>query len=77
MAEIARRDTKEKMSVSLDSLVETIVGLQTTIQNDMFNKSKAFQQNNITEVNTWDEFIETLDGKAGFIKCSLRWHYRN
>ncbi len=69
VAEIARRDTREKMSVSLDSLVETIVELQTTIQNDMFNKAKAFQQDNITEVNTWDEFVNILDTKAGFISA--------
>jgi prolyl-tRNA synthetase len=69
VAEIARRDTKEKMSVSLDLIVETIVELQTTIQNDMFNKSKAHQQDNITRVDTWDEFVATLDGKAGFISA--------
>jgi prolyl-tRNA synthetase len=68
-AEIARRDTKEKMSVSLDKLVETVIGLQDTIQQNMYNKAKIYLDEHITPANTWDEFVKLLDEKGGFISA--------
>ena len=35
----------------------------------MFNKAKAFQQEHITPANTWDEFVNILDTKAGFVSA--------
>ncbi len=69
VAEIARRDTKEKMTVSMDDLVQTVVDLQTTIQQDMYNKAKNYRETHITKVDTWEEFVATLDGKAGFVSA--------
>jgi prolyl-tRNA synthetase len=69
IAEIARRDTKEKMTVNMDALVQTVVDLQTTIQNDMFTKAKNYREEHITKVDTWEEFVATLDGKAGFVSA--------
>ena len=67
--EVARRDTKEKMNVQLDGLDQYIDDLLKEIQHNIYNKAKAFQQDHITEVNTWAEFIATLDGKAGFVSA--------
>ncbi len=67
--EVARRDTKEKMNVQLDGLDQYIDDLLKEIQQNIYNKAKAFQQDHITEVNTWAEFIATLDGKAGFVSA--------
>ena len=36
---------------------------------DMFRKAKTFQQDHITQANTWEEFVELLDGKTGFISA--------
>jgi prolyl-tRNA synthetase len=69
VAEIARRDTKEKMTVNMDELVQTVIDLQTTIQNDMFNKAKEYREAHITKVDTWEDFVATLDGKAGFVSA--------
>jgi prolyl-tRNA synthetase len=69
VAEVARRDTKEKMSISLDTLVDDIIALQTTIQESIYNKAKTFREENITKVNTWEEFVHTLDTKAGFVSA--------
>jgi prolyl-tRNA synthetase len=33
----------------------------------MFNKAKAYRDSHITNVDTWDEFVETLDKKGGFV----------
>ncbi len=35
----------------------------------MFNKAKTFRDASITEANNWDEFVELLDEKGGFISA--------
>ena len=65
--EVARRDTKEKASYSLNGLTESIVSLLDTIQQSMFDKAKLFLSQHITEANSWEEFTSLLDEKTGFI----------
>jgi prolyl-tRNA synthetase len=69
LVEIARRDTKEKTSISLDGLDTAIIEMLEAIQNNMFAKAKSHQQANITKVNTWEEFVNTLETKGGFISA--------
>ncbi|UYQ91113.1 proline--tRNA ligase [Chitinophaga horti] len=69
VAEVARRDTKEKASLSLDGLAGTIVTMLDEIQQGMFDKAKAFQQANITPANSFEEFEKLLDEKGGFISA--------
>jgi prolyl-tRNA synthetase len=69
LVEIARRDTKEKNSISLDGLHDTVINLLEAIQISIYNKAKAYQQDNITKVDTWEEFEKTLDTKGGFISA--------
>lgn len=67
VAEIARRDTKEKQSVSLDGIAKHIQQLLEDIQQSIYDKAKAYQQAHITNADTWDEFVKLLDEKGGFI----------
>jgi prolyl-tRNA synthetase len=69
VAEIARRDTKEKTSVSLDGLSNHIQNLLQTIQQNMFDKAKTFRDEHITNANTWDEFLQILENKTGFVNA--------
>ncbi len=69
VVEVARRDTREKTSVSLDGIATYIRQLLEDIQQQMFNKAKAFQQENIREANSWQEFEQLLDEKAGFVSA--------
>ncbi len=69
VVELARRDTKEKSSVSFDGLADYIQQLLEDIQQQIFNKALAFRNENIREVNSWDEFVEILDTKAGFVSA--------
>ncbi len=69
VAEVARRDTKEKQSVSLDNLAEQIKLLLEEIQTSMFNKAKSYRDSHITEVNDWAEFEKLLDEKGGFLSA--------
>lgn len=69
VVEVARRDTREKTSVSLDGIATYIRQLLEDIQQQMFNKAKAFQQENIRQANSWAEFEQLLDEKAGFVSA--------
>ena len=67
VVEVARRDTKEKTSVSLDGIENYIKDLLEDIQTSIFNKAKAFRDAHISQADTWDEFEQILDTKAGFV----------
>jgi len=69
VAEVARRDTKEKASVSLDGLSAHVLQLLTDIQSNMYQKALQFRTENTTKVDTWDDFVKTLDEKAGFVSA--------
>lgn len=64
--EIARRDTMEKMSVSLDGLDIYIENLLNDIQGSIYEKALKFRSENTYEVNTWDDFLEKIE-KGGFL----------
>ncbi|NBX27863.1 MAG: proline--tRNA ligase, partial [Chitinophagia bacterium] len=65
--EVARRDTKEKQVWSMDQLDTQVVDLLSTIQQNLFDRAKLFRDSMTTEVNTWDEFVDVLDNKTGFV----------
>jgi len=67
VAEVARRDTKEKTSVSLDQIVPYIKDLLEQIQHDMFEKAKAYRDSMITSVDDFDTFQDVIENKGGFI----------
>jgi prolyl-tRNA synthetase len=69
VAEVARRDTKAKESVSLDGLANTVHVLLNAIQNSIFQKAKDFRDSRITKADSWEEFMEILDGKGGFVSA--------
>ena len=65
--EVARRDTKEKKTISLDGLPEYVKTLLVDIQQSMYNKAKAYRDSHITKADTMEEFERLLDEKGGFI----------
>jgi prolyl-tRNA synthetase len=69
VVEVARRDTKEKKSYSLDGIAEVIKNLLEEIQQAMFDKALAYREQHITKVDDWNEFEKLLDGKGGFLSA--------
>lgn len=65
--EVARRDTKEKNSVSLDGIATVVFELLEEIQQHIYNRALAFRNDRITNADSWDEFVQLLDEKGGFI----------
>ena len=67
--EIARRDTKEKQTITREGLVVYIEELLADMQQNIYNKALRFREENTREVNSYDEFKSILDDKAGFISA--------
>jgi len=67
--EIARRDTKEKQTISREGIVDHIENLLIDIQQNIYNKALKFREENTREANSYQEFKELLDTKAGFISA--------
>ena len=65
--ELARRDTKEKTAISLDGLTEIVAALLLEIQANLLQRATKYRDDHITSVDTWDEFINVLDNKTGFV----------
>ncbi len=67
VVELARRDTKEKKSVAMDGLADYVKNLLEEIQQYIYDKALAFCIDNTRKANSWDEFVQLLDEKGGFI----------
>lgn len=68
--EMARRDTGEKQSFDLSgNIVEEVQGILADIQENIYKKAIDYRASHTTEVNTYEEFKEVLDGKGGFVSA--------
>lgn len=67
--ELARRDTKTKETVNQEGLAEHIEKLLEEIQQSIFQTALKFRNDNITEVNDYEEFKRLLDEKPGFLSA--------
>jgi prolyl-tRNA synthetase len=67
--EIARRDnlTKESFLWEEMPIAEKIGGLLEEIQQGIYQEAFGFRKENTTEVNSWEEFKQVLEEKAGFL----------
>lgn len=69
-AEIARRDTGEKTSVSLDGIADYIQQLLEDIQNNLFQRAKTFRDEKTTRVDSFDDFKALIESDMpGFISA--------
>ena len=67
--ELARRDTLTKEIVSQNAISKTIISLLSTIQDDLFSKSKLFLNDNTSSADSIQEMIDILDNKGGFVEA--------
>ncbi len=66
---LVRRDTREKLFVSLDELEVTVEKVLEDISKSMFEKALERREAMTYDVQTLDEMKETADNKSGFIKA--------
>src|SRR5690554_3505108 len=67
--ELARRDTLEKTNVSFDGIADLVEELMDTIQTDMFEKAKSYRDANLYEVDSWDQFVDAIENRGGFVSA--------
>ena len=65
--EIARRDNLTKEIKPLENLEDYIEELLATIQNDIYAKAFNFRKENITKVDSYEDFKKVLEEKGGFL----------
>lgn len=68
-AVLVRRDTHEKITVSLDEIAAKVGELLETIHHDMFERAKAHRDSHTYVATTLDEMKENAENKPGFIKA--------
>ena len=67
VAEIARRDRKDKQSVAVEGIVDHVSHLLDDIQKSLFNRAKEFQTAMTTRVDSMDEFEQVVEEKGGYL----------
>jgi prolyl-tRNA synthetase len=65
--EIARRDTLEKEVLSMTDIEKKVENLLAQIQQNLFQKSLAFREQNTYLVDEWSDFVKLVDGRGGFL----------
>ena len=65
--EVARRDTKEKQIMKIDSVSTDVPKLLDDIQQNIYNRALKFKNESTVNVDSYDEFKKVLDEKGGFI----------
>ena len=66
---LARRDTSEKIFVSMDELEEKVTALLDEIHENMLAKAEKNLKEKTYEAHNLDEFVETINTKPGFVKA--------
>lgn len=67
--EVARRDTKEKKVMQMDSVVSEIAKLLEDIQQNIYQRALKFRNEKITKVDSYEELKKVLDEKGGFVSA--------
>lgn len=68
-AVLVRRDTREKLVVSIDEIAEKTAELLETIQKEMLDRARAHLESHTYDAVTYDEFKETVNTKPGFVRA--------
>src|SRR5207248_3009358 len=64
---VARRDTREKQSLSMDGLPQRLVQLLDEVQTSLYKRARQFRDEHIQTADTYDEFKQILEGRPGFV----------
>ena len=68
-AVIVRRDTREKIVVSLDEIETKLGEVLEQMQSDMLERARAHRDSHTYVATNYDEFKQTIEEKPGFVKA--------
>lgn len=66
---IVRRDTREKLVVSLDEAADKVEAILAQEQADMLERARTFLQTHISDAKDYEEFRDSVANKPGFIRA--------
>ena len=66
---VVRRDTREKITVSLDELAARVFEIMEQMQNDMYNRALKHRQEHTYDAHDYEEFKDIIDNKPGFVRA--------
>jgi len=67
--EIARRDTLVKSKIKVIKVVDTVKNMLAEMQKSLFDKALSYRNENITLVDSFEDFQNVLNKKGGFISA--------
>lgn len=65
--EVARRDTMTKEFLPMEGIGESIKNLLADIQKNLFDKAAKMRADRTYKADTWDEFVDIIENKGGFV----------
>ena len=65
--ELARRDTEEKIFIKPSFVLNEVEKILKEIHVNLFERAKKFLEENITEVDNYEDFKNTINQKGGFV----------
>ena len=65
--ELARRDTEEKIFIKQSFVLNEVEKILKEIHVNLFERAKKFLKENITEVDNYEDFKNTINQKGGFV----------
>ena len=65
--ELARRDTEEKIFIKQSIVLNEVEKILKEIHVNLFERAKKFLEENITEVDNYEDFKNTINQKGGFV----------
>lgn len=68
-AVIVRRDTREKIVVSLDEIETKLGEVLEQMQSDMLERARAHRDSHTYDATTYEDFKKTVEEKPGFVKA--------
>lgn len=67
--EITRRDTMNKELVDIATVTELVKPTLDDIQSNLYNRALQYRLDNTRKADTWEEFVDILEHKGGFISA--------
>ena len=66
---LVRRDTREKVTVSLSAIADETTKLLQTIQGDMLERARKHRDEHTSSAATYEELKQAIEEKPGFVKA--------
>ncbi len=64
---LVRRDSREKLPVSMDGIAPRILTILDVIQQALFDRAAQFRADHTTYTDSYDEFKRIMEGRPGFV----------